>query len=89
MQAADNVEGWGLSSGWPALLLLALAVLQVLVVGRLVEELSATGCTFACLAVLLAGVLLAGLIFWIRRRPFEFETKTPKSFQFTESVLRD
>jgi hypothetical protein len=61
MPAADNVEGWGLSSGRRAFFLFVLAVLQDLVVCRLFEELTAPRWTFACLAVPLTGVLPTGL----------------------------
>jgi hypothetical protein len=44
--AADNVQRRGSSSSWRALFLFILAVLQVLVVCRLVEQLSAPGATF-------------------------------------------
>jgi hypothetical protein len=61
MQAVENVERRGLSSGWRAIFLFAFALLQVLVIWKLVEELSAARWTFACFAVPLTGVLLTGL----------------------------
>jgi len=61
MSAVNNVESKGLSSRWRAFYVVILATLQVLVIWRLVEELSAARWTFAWLAVTLTGVLATGL----------------------------
>src|SRR5271168_2588277 len=61
MSAIANVESKGLSSWWRVFFLFAVAVLQVLVIWRLVEELSAGRWMFAWFAVPATGVLVTGL----------------------------
>jgi hypothetical protein len=61
MSTVSIVESNGLSSRWRAFFLLVFAMLQVLVMRRLVEDISTGKWTFAWISAPLPGVIVTGL----------------------------